>query len=507
MNEHDLCLKNAVATIITNLKFNLLPLFCFSGGLLTGSLPGVRMVTTIFDGQYSYIVYSSGKIIVSNLFFFNNMNNVYDFFVNLCLVFLKSKIASLPSEDIDKQTNKGRLKFRFLIENFAFSFQIPKFYFEQKYITEAFNAKFQKYNYCKDTNWKSLKKMTNFISRQLNMAKLEFKILKPLFPADIIKITFKRSETSESILRLFKSPASKKRNKTRENPQNAHKEIEFKNQKYHTVVLFRGKQQQQPRIDGDVLFDLKTTAKRKMCTAYDDDDDVIPKASKSVLSNSVKPCRPSQVCDDVSPKASSDAVLAEQRQVCNETLRSCDPCGLSQVCDDFCNKKLRQLKTGISEGLETESSLQPPSCSRRDRAGDNASKIQGFEEDTEQVPVGGGLNSNDNTAFSQNVSFHIFLNGKIIGTGCQTREDLDRVMLLIKKIIFYFFTDDDKEELEEEDDDSGPPETPAITFLQTESSLSSIFGVKTGQVPWREKIPQGANEENVRHCMYNASMF
>ena len=45
-------------------------------------------------------------------------------------------------------------------------------------------------------------------------------------------------------------------------------------------------------------------------------------------------CGPSQVCNDGSPKASTSVLSNSVKPSTSETLRSCDPCRLSQVCND-----------------------------------------------------------------------------------------------------------------------------------------------------------------------------
>ena len=75
-------------------------------------------------------------------------------------------------------------------------------------------------------------------------------------------------------------------------------------------------------------------------------DDASPVEQRQVCDDA-SPVEQRQVCDDASP--SSDAVHVEQRrQVCDETLRSCDPCRPSQVCDDASPVEQRQAFDDVS---------------------------------------------------------------------------------------------------------------------------------------------------------------
>lgn len=117
------CFKNAVCTITTNLKININHFTNIIGGQLTSTLPGNRMVLVINGQRYSVIFYETGRFVLTNLFFFNRLKDIYDFFINFCLMLIKRGIATLKPVDDAREGPERVFKILFLIENCLFSFR------------------------------------------------------------------------------------------------------------------------------------------------------------------------------------------------------------------------------------------------------------------------------------------------------------------------------------------------------------------------------------------------
>ena len=97
------CFKNAVCTITTNLHIDIKHFTNLIGGQLTSTLPGNRLVLVISGQRYSVICYESGKFVLTNLFFFNRLKDIYDYFINFCLLLIKRGIATLNPLDDDER--------------------------------------------------------------------------------------------------------------------------------------------------------------------------------------------------------------------------------------------------------------------------------------------------------------------------------------------------------------------------------------------------------------------
>lgn len=117
------CFKNAVCTITTNLKININHFTNLIGGQLTSTLPGNRLVLVINGQRYSVICYNTGRFVLTNLFFFNRLKDIYDFFINFCLLLLKRGIATLTAVDGTREGPERRFRILFLVENCQFSFR------------------------------------------------------------------------------------------------------------------------------------------------------------------------------------------------------------------------------------------------------------------------------------------------------------------------------------------------------------------------------------------------
>ena len=87
------CFNNAVCTINSNVFINIKAFNNIFGGQLTSSLPGVRHVALLNNQRYCYIIYQTGLIVLTNLFYLDDMPLVYNFFVNLFILMLYCNVA------------------------------------------------------------------------------------------------------------------------------------------------------------------------------------------------------------------------------------------------------------------------------------------------------------------------------------------------------------------------------------------------------------------------------
>lgn len=261
------CFKNAVCTITTNLNINIVHFTNILRGQLTSILPGNRLVISINGQRYSIICYASGKFVLTNLFFFNRLKDIYDFFINFALLLVANGIAKLTpiysGEDDEAAAIKNQLSIKFLVENCQFSFRVKNEHFQQRYL---FNWKVVG-NTSKDIlegnamlqerpPKTALLSLLEFIKIYLE-AKfhivVEYKCKElgaqdksQAFPADLIRISVKRKYGE--FLKKFKSTASSKRNK-----------FNFQRQRMSLLIFNNGKviiTGMQTREDLVPIFDL-----------------------------------------------------------------------------------------------------------------------------------------------------------------------------------------------------------------------------------------------------------
>lgn len=207
----DSCLKNIVCTITTNLDINV-DLFTWRfGGVLTNSLAGNRCTLMINNHRYVILCFSTGKILLTNMFFLNRIKEYLDFFVNFILLLIKRGVATIRS-------GSGRkLRIRFLIENFQYSFSINEHIFRRIYLPKTFAAVKQKISsfMYEQGPRESLVTLSNYIKDMLicdgyivhNIIAIDMNVGdKPIkFPADLIQIEIARDGRE---LLNFKSAAS-----------------------------------------------------------------------------------------------------------------------------------------------------------------------------------------------------------------------------------------------------------------------------------------------------------
>lgn len=214
------CFKNAVGSIsVDDLFIDLIAYTKKMGGQFTSTLAGNRTGCLINGYRHSFTIYSTGKIILTNLFFLNDLNSVYSFFLSLFVTLLKEGIAHFVSEPracrLQARANR-KLRMMFLIENCQFSFQILPILFKQKYIYETNGI------YSANANSESLAALKDYLFSNLNpyydfentTQPIQEQVLRKNFPADLLRFTIVRRMCVQEFFQV-KSRASRKRNKDR----------------------------------------------------------------------------------------------------------------------------------------------------------------------------------------------------------------------------------------------------------------------------------------------------
>ena len=229
--KHNTCLDNSILTINSNLYIDMKKLNNIIGGQFSKSLSGVRFMTYINNQRYSMIIFSSGKINITNLFYISEMQHIYNYIISMYIFMLYTNVAYFRkfgpeneayykySDDIfddsyeyvHPYTNRQKckknvsetLELDFLLENLNFSLQINEYMFKKKYST---NTEYERE--------RSLINIFNYLVSNLNelydvtycdyFSRPEVR-----FPADLIKIYLERNFSNS--LQLLKSKASRKR--------------------------------------------------------------------------------------------------------------------------------------------------------------------------------------------------------------------------------------------------------------------------------------------------------
>ena len=213
------CFKNAVGSIVVEDFFiDLVAYTKKMGGQFTSTLAGNRTGCLINGYRHSFTIYSTGKVILTNLFFLNDLASVYVFFLSLFVTLMKEKIAHLNSEpsSLRRKVRERTLKIMFLIENCQFSFQILPLIFKTKYLYEVNGV------YCAQTNRASLVELKKNLYEHLianyhffprgDQNPIKEQVLRKNFSADLLQFTIERKMCVQEFFTV-KSRASKKRNK------------------------------------------------------------------------------------------------------------------------------------------------------------------------------------------------------------------------------------------------------------------------------------------------------
>ena len=235
--------KNAIALIKTNIFINTVSFNNVFGGQLTSTLPGVRFITCINGHRYCFIIFESGSIVITNLFYINEMESIYNYFINLLTLTLYLNMShfhkfsknntirhwftdtnNLEDDRIlfpykNRQcAEKGvseTLTLSFMIENFQFSFQINQIAFKQMYrIIDRNGIGLMDISTICNQNETTRQHLYSFIQTKLveHGYDCEYAEILPKdeFPADLLKIHIKRTVKSIDLIR-YKSQAARRR--------------------------------------------------------------------------------------------------------------------------------------------------------------------------------------------------------------------------------------------------------------------------------------------------------
>jgi TATA-box binding protein (TBP) (component of TFIID and TFIIIB) len=228
--------KNAICTIKCNIYFNLQELNNIIGGQLSSTLPGVRLVKIIDGNRYVFIIYKSGTIVLTNIFFLNNIHPLINFLSDMFIFCIYKNIAKFHVEkriipassdsyedynDYDQLAKK--IEFSILVENFQFSFQINEVLFDHYYLKQR-RRDIECLYIGRETGETNIKNRAEIIDYNFykflykRLVEYEFNFdhlfisFKNNFPADLLKIHVSRGADLTDLINL-KSCAAKRRKK------------------------------------------------------------------------------------------------------------------------------------------------------------------------------------------------------------------------------------------------------------------------------------------------------
>lgn len=223
--------KNGVVTITTNLRINLTKFTRRIGGQLTSILSGNRLVIALkplnnlqHGHRYSFLCFSTGKFILTNLFYINHLQDIYNFLLSFIVLLINRGIARVTG------TDSTLLKFTVFVENCTFSFRFNEDIFKQRILStnqQAVQLNHQPEQLFSETTilhtntaQPAIEELALYLCDLLtlnghkpnsyNCSDLGEQDKPISFPAICIKIHIKRDG---SILKQYKSPASIRRNK------------------------------------------------------------------------------------------------------------------------------------------------------------------------------------------------------------------------------------------------------------------------------------------------------
>lgn len=222
--------KNAICTIKCNLYFDLIELNNTIGGQLSSTLPGVRLVRIIEGNRYVFIIYKSGTIVLTNIFFLNNIQPLINFLSDMFIFCVYKNIAKFHGEKKTSQSVENpiddlirKIEFSILVENFQFSFQINEVLFHHYYLKHKkkdieclYIGREDDENKIKNTTEIVDYRFYKFLYKRLIEYEFNFDHLfisfKNNFPADLLKIHVTRGGDLIDLIKL-KSCAAKRRKK------------------------------------------------------------------------------------------------------------------------------------------------------------------------------------------------------------------------------------------------------------------------------------------------------
>jgi len=99
--------SNVVLNIRTNCKIDQRKFVLHYGGVFSSVLPAARRIVYINQLRYSFLVHSTGNIILSNFHFSYNLSDLFSWVCSLLHDMIRKQIARV----------NGKLKINFLVEN------------------------------------------------------------------------------------------------------------------------------------------------------------------------------------------------------------------------------------------------------------------------------------------------------------------------------------------------------------------------------------------------------
>ncbi len=198
----DTLISNIVLNIKTNLSIDLKKFVSNYGGIYSKILPAARRIVNINGLRYSFLIYSTGIIILSNFHISFNQSELFSWIFSLLKTIIKSGIAKILDE-----TN--RLKVNLLVENIccASNIDLCKRFEKMKNLQNVDISLHQSFNLQKQLNYELL---DSFMKNLLEIENVQSAtvVKRNRFPAKIIKLKLKRDWLE---LYKHKSDASRKR--------------------------------------------------------------------------------------------------------------------------------------------------------------------------------------------------------------------------------------------------------------------------------------------------------
>lgn len=262
--------KNSICKIKTNLRIDLAKFTRYFGGQLTPSLPANRNVFHLNNNRYVILIYRTGNIMLTNLYYFDQIEIIFDFVNSMLIYCVMNNVAKIDYNE-DDGSDARKIRVEYLIENLHFSIQLHSFFFnsnnqekkERKQLFESIvtnldrfirisNIKKYLYENLPRSDYREISEKLDTIeesvyhllrkNKYLDQTYLEYlffnygesykiKEITEIFPANILKYIYLRTNINRDLWATYKSDASKKR----------HKDDQFKYQKVSLHCFENGK--------------------------------------------------------------------------------------------------------------------------------------------------------------------------------------------------------------------------------------------------------------------------
>lgn len=196
-------ISNIVLNLETNLNINLIKFVSLYGGNFSRNLPAAaRRIIYIRDLRYSFLIHSTGSILLSNFHISFNQSNLFSWIFSLLTSMVENNVAKIKD-------GSQKLKIKLLVENFCCASHIDICKrFEQIKTIRNLNLSIQEsIRLQKQLNYDLLDKFLANLNEIENLVSIK-NLKRKKFPAKIIKIQLKRDWLQ---LINHKSLASKKR--------------------------------------------------------------------------------------------------------------------------------------------------------------------------------------------------------------------------------------------------------------------------------------------------------